>query len=205
MKLFGQGAKGHAHFLPGTAAPEDDVDPITYAEIGGEPGESIGIFDLPTVDFEDDVPGLDARLMSRPPWYEARHQRAPGVVSSELVSEPGGNLLDEDTHPASVDPTVDLEARKDFSDHIHGNRKTDALTVGDDRRVDTDDLAGEVYQRTAGITGIDRGVGLNEVLVTKLSSSRGQTSATHGTGDTGRDRRVEPERIADSDHPIAHP
>ena len=48
------------------------------------------------------------------------------------------------------------------------NRKADAVVAagsGSDRRIDADDLALEVQERSTGIARVDRGVRLNEILV----------------------------------------
>ena len=55
----------------------------------------------------------------------------------------------------------------DWNDGIGGHGKADALVAGGlrvDRGVDADDLAIHVDQRAAGVAGIDRRIGLDEVL-----------------------------------------
>ena len=52
-------------------------------------------------------------------------------------------------------------------DHVDWDREADAdVAAGarDDRGVDADELAVQVDERAAGVAGIDRRVGLNEVL-----------------------------------------
>jgi hypothetical protein len=67
-----------------------------------------------------------------------------------------------------------------------------------DQRVDADDLAPHVEQRSSGIARIDRDVGLDEghqVLLWQVTPLR--------TDDAGGHRVLEPERLADRDHPFA--
>src|SRR4029079_4374396 len=84
---------------------------------------------------------------------------------------------------------------------LRWHRKADAdRTAGgrDDQRVDADDVAIEVEQRTAGIAAVDGGVGLDIAVI----RPRGDV-AVLGRDDTGRHRAAEAERIADRDHPVA--
>src|SRR4029453_1078546 len=69
-----------------------------------------------------------------------------------------------------------------------------------DQRVDADDLAFEVEQRSAGIAAVDGGVGLDVVVVRSLADV-----AVARRYDAGRDRAAEAERVADRDHPFAEP
>ncbi len=71
---------------------------------------------------------------------------------------------------------------------INRNRKADALiaaAVGSNCRVDTDDFAIQIDQRTAGIARIDRRVGLNKVLVV-IDANTGPPLGA----DYGRDRNT---------------
>ena len=74
-----------------------------------------------------------------------------------------------------------------------------------DRRIDADDLAPHVDQRSSRVTGIDRGVGLNEVLnrVTAGVQPREQPSfGAHDSSRHGESKRFA-ERVADRQHPLA--
>ena len=72
-----------------------------------------------------------------------------------------------------ADPPADdlafAQLRQQVAYRVDGNREADpdvalALTVADDGGVDADDFAAHVEERAAGVAGIDRRVGLNEVL-----------------------------------------
>ena len=84
---------------------------------------------------------------------------------------------------------------------VGGDRKADALRAHDHRGVDADDLAARGDQRAARIAGIERGVGLDDV-VDQAARSRAQRAAER-RHDAGRHRRFEAERIADGDHELA--
>ena len=70
--------------------------------------------------------------------------------------------------------------------------------VRGDRGVDSDHLAVEVDQRPAAIAGIDRGIGLDVIFTVDADSASG------GADDAGSDRALQPERLAEGQHPIAN-
>ena len=61
------------------------------------------------------------------------------------------------------------------------------------------DFAAQIDQRSARVTWIDRGIGLNKVVVRTLANI-----APLGADDTGGNRVVETERIADRHDPLAN-
>ena len=69
-----------------------------------------------------------------------------------------------------------------------------------DRGVDADHLAVHVEHRPARIAAVDRGVGLEEVVI-----GAGIDLARARREDARRHRAAEPERIADRQHPVADP
>ncbi|MNI86896.1 hypothetical protein D3C73_1440330 [compost metagenome] len=54
---------------------------------------------------------------------------------------------------------------QNFVDCTSRNRKADSLGFGIHRRVDAHHLAVQIKQRSAGIAGVNGGVGLEQVLV----------------------------------------
>ena len=82
-----------------------------------------------------------------------------------------------------------------------GDGEADALARRDDGGIDADHLALEVDERAAGVAGIDRGVGLDEVLV----GGDAHVGAPGGADDPHRHRLVQPEGVADGDGPLADP
>ena len=71
-----------------------------------------------------------------------------------------------------------------------------------DHRVDADDAAFDVEQRPAGVAGIDRGVGLDEIGEGAARFLR-RNGTAEGGDDAGGDRAAEAERIADGDDGLA--
>ena len=88
--------------------------------------------------------------------------------------------------------------------HIHGDCKANALisagAVCNDRGVDANQLTAVVYQRPSRIAWVDRGVGLDEILVlldTEMGSSR-------SADDAHRDGLSHAEWITDGQSVVAH-
>src|SRR5437899_11850237 len=90
------------------------------------------------------------------------------------------------------DPLAEI-GRNDAAD-------TDIATrLAEDGGIDADDLAAHVQQRSARVSRIDGGIGLNEVIV----RSRANLTSL-GADNAGGDRVIEAERIANGQHPLAY-
>ena len=86
--------------------------------------------------------------------------------------------------------------------HIRRDGEADALRSARarvDRRIDADHPPAHVDQRTAGIAGIDGGIGLNEELIV----ADADCGARHRRDDAVGDRLADAERIADRQHHVA--
>ena len=93
----------------------------------------------------------------------------------------------------------------DFGQHelrgIAGDRKADALRAADDRGVDADHLGAGGHQRSAGVAGIERGIGLDDVFDGPAAHRADRAAERrHHAGGNGR---LKAERIADRDHQLA--
>ena len=89
---------------------------------------------------------------------------------------------------------------------LDGNGKADTLisaaaAVADDSGVDADEFAAGVHQRAAGISGIDGGIGLNEVLVV-VRALDVESPAAGGADDAHRDCLADPEWITNCEHDV---
>ena len=81
-----------------------------------------------------------------------------------------------------------------------GNGEPNALSVPVDSRIDTDQLALDVEQRPAGITRIDRGVGLDEVIVRATVGIERAVERAHYPGGDGMGQA---KGVADGNHGLA--
>ena len=96
------------------------------------------------------------------------------------------------------------ELRDDAVDGVDGDGEPDARgdTAGaDDRGVDADESPGTVEEWAAGVSGIDGGVGLDEVF--DVSAIGGGKRSTQRRDDADGERLVEAERIADGENLLA--
>jgi hypothetical protein len=72
--------------------------------------------------------------------------------------------------------------------------------VARDGRVDPDQLAVDVHEGSAGIPGIDRRIGLNEIL----EVGHADIGPPHCAHDPKRHRPAQPERVSDRQHKLSH-
>jgi hypothetical protein len=89
-------------------------------------------------------------------------------------------------------------------DDVDGNREAypgRSARTRQDCRVDTDQASGRIEKRAAGITRVDRGIGLDDPR--DFAPARGRHTAARGADNAGRQRAVEAERIADGVNPLA--
>src|SRR5581483_2142151 len=111
-------------------------------------------------------------------------------------------ILGHDAKLSSPNLTEFHELVHHVTDHVGRNSKADADIAAawtDDGGIDADQFASQVDQCAAGIAGIDRRVGLDEVFV-PLDAEAGAAQSAH---DAGSDGLTEPERIADGHHEVA--
>lgn len=86
---------------------------------------------------------------------------------------------------------------------LEATAKAMPLRAVDHGGVDADDFAGRRHQRSAGIAGVERGIGLNDVV--DQPAGRGAHRAAERRDDAGGDGPFEAERIADGDRDLAAP
>ena len=152
------------------------------------------------VEAEHDIAALDATLACRAVLVRARDQRAFGLRQSERLREVRRHFLNLDAQPSAHDAPMRLQLIHHVARHVDRNREADAVVgagAAVDRRVDPDDLALGVDQRATRVAGVDRRVGLNEIVVVAAEDS------SFGADDSRRHRHADVERIADCDYPVA--
>ena len=114
-------------------------------------------------------------------------------------------VLRHEAQPAAHHMPVRQDLFHHAAHQIDGNRKADAFgsAVGtiEHRGVDAHQIAVCIDERAAGISQIDRGVRLNEVL----ECGEAQLTAPGGADDALRDGLTQAIGVADGEHDIAHP
>src|SRR5262249_30543307 len=152
----------------------------------------------------DYVTALHARSLRRAARTHRADDRAGDLLQPEALREIRGDRLHRHAELRAVDAAALPQLVHDVPRHVRGNREADAdvaVRVRQDLRVDSDELALRVHERAAGVAVIDRGVGLEEVLITTVASP-GRTALR--ADDAHRDGLANPERVADRQHDIAH-
>src|SRR3990170_917491 len=154
------------------------------------------------LELEQDVAGLEARPRRRAVGHDVRDQHALDVLGAEGARELGRERLDRHAEPAPRAFALREQLDVALARHVGGDREADPRAARDDRRVDADHLALHVHQRPARVAGVDRRVGLEEVVEGALADLPGL-----GADDAGRDGGLQPERRADREHPVTdlHP
>ena len=98
-----------------------------------------------------------------------------------------GVAPDAHAEPTASYMSLLLQLRSNFFGHVDRDGESDALSRGDDRRVDTDDLSFGVDERATAVPRVDRGIGLNEIVI-----GSGTNHSSLGADNTRGDRIFEP-------------
>src|SRR6185436_2309003 len=220
-RLRRAGCEGDLEGARLAVADDDDLDLLALLAASDEVGEIVARPDLPSADRRDDV-AAEADLVAverrddvaaRDPGLRRRAVRRDGldehaVVDGEVEVAEGGVDRDRvDAEEAAVDPAVLLELGEQAPRGVDRDGEADAdvpaaVAAGLDLRVDPDHATGRVEERAAGVARVDRRVGLDDAV--DLEAVRRLDRAAGRRHDAGRERALEPERVADRDRRIAH-
>jgi hypothetical protein len=165
--------------------------------------ELIAVRDRLAVQLDDDVVALQTGLLGGRALDDVLHDDALQARQTEALGDLRRHVGDVHAHHGALDRAGGDELLGDVAREIDGHREADALRVRVDRRVDADDLAADVAQRTTRVAEVDAGVGLDKVLVVGRATEDVEVGATHRAHDADRDRAAQiAERIADGDRPV---
>ena len=104
---------------------------------------------------------------------------------------------------AAANSAVANQPRRDESRRVARDREAEALCRHDDRGVDADDVAARVDQRPAGVAGVERGVGLNDVV--DQPPGLGAQRPAERADDARGDRMLKTVGVADGDRHLPDP
>ena len=159
--------------------------------------------DVYAVELDHDIAGQQAGLRCRPVGLDLRQQGAQLVFDAGDHRMPSRYRRRLARHADIGAP--DIPVADDFGQHelrgVAGDRKANALRAADDGGIDADHLGAGRHQRAAGVAGIERGVGLNDVF-DRPATHRADRAAQR-RHHARRHTRFEAERIADRDHQLA--
>src|SRR5512141_1666764 len=157
------------------------------------------VLDLLPGERDDHVAGTDPRLLRRAARRHVGHQRPAPAGNPQVLGRLGGEPLDVDPEPSARHLPLVLQLLKDRLGELDRRGEPDPLSALDDRRVDPDDIALQVEEGAARVPGVDRGVGLDEVVVRP-----GADDPSLGADDPRRHGVAKPERVADRKDPFPH-
>src|SRR5439155_20009571 len=172
---------------------------LAHLRVRREPLQLTVVVDHGTRERHDDVVLLKTRGRSGTSRIHARDDRPARVAQPERLHQLAGQGLHRDADPAPRHLAAVDQLPGDALDDVRGNGEADTLAGGHDGRVDADDLAAKIHEGAARVAGIDRRVGLDEVLV----GGDADVTAPGRTHDADRDGLVEPEWVANRDGPLA--
>ena len=206
---FGAVADDDVGGLLFAVAEEAEFDRGAYVAGRDVGNEIVAVLDVASVDGDDDVAGLDAGLGRAAAGSDDADDNAAGeAVDTAYRGGLSGLELDADGAANHLMFRPD-EHVVDRGDDVGGHGETDALGahgLGVDGGVHADDFACHVDQRTAGVAGVDGGVGLDEALELTVGDAVGAglvDGAVLGGDDAGGDGLREGEGAADGENPVA--
>src|SRR5262252_451478 len=164
--------------------------------------ELVAIRHRPSVEFDDDVTGLEPGLLRRAVGQHRLNDRARARPQTELLEALAGHGLHVDADAAANDFAF-AQLRQQIANRVDRYREADAdvalrLAVADDRRVHADHLTADVQQRAAGVARVDRRVGLQHLVRSPVGDLKRPLG---GADDSHADGVRQAERITDRHHP----
>src|SRR5688572_29820836 len=193
------------------AAPHSHRDPIAKLARVEDVDERRHVLDRLPVDHLDDIAEPDAagprllrcaqtRAFCRRARRDAKQNHT--FFAAEKLAAHVVSGFDGERRPNVL--AVSDDPRHDAIDRVHGDGEPDAgvrARRAVDHGVDTDEATRTVDQRAARVAGIDRGIGLDDVL--DDTARLVLDFAIQCRDDASRQRVVEAERIADREHGLA--
>src|SRR5580692_3801665 len=183
-----------ADVLDHLVAPDIELRRLAGLDFSNQRRQLIGGLDLLAVDTEDDVERLDAGFVGRTARLDRGHGRAARPIEAEVLGRRGRDFLNGDADATAADTTVLDQLLGNIVGHADRNREGDAFVTAAaavDLRIDADHLTLEIEQRSTGIAGIDRDIGLDEGHVAIAAFA--DVAARRGADDPGGDAVFESE------------
>ncbi len=158
----------------------------------------LGARDGCSVEARNHIARLDSCAIGRPARHDLGDERTLGAARSERFAERSVDRLNGHAEPTARDVPGADELAQHFFESIGGNGETDAAPIRVDGRVDADHFTLEVEERASAVAGVDRGVGLDEIVVGSRADG-----AIFRADDAHRHGVAEAEWVADGDDVFA--
>ena len=167
-----QGAEGGAHrglLLVAEDRKRDLGSRLVPRDHASELG---GVHHVLAVDCENDVARAKAGLVRGAILFDLGDERTLRFAEADGGGDLGRQRLEREPELAARHVTGGAKLRQHVLERVDGDGKADAATLGLDDGVDADDLAAQVEERAAAVAGVDRGVGLDEIVVRARADRR---------------------------------
>ena len=204
-ELFWQFAKRDIQGFTGSVADQFHAGGTSRGTFRHRQLQGVTVGDGLAIEGDDDVAGFDAGFFSGPVGHHIVHQRAALIGQVKMFRQVGVHVLQGDAEKTAHDFAAGDETFHDAARHVHRHGETDPLAAaaaGGDPGVDAHEPAFGVNERAAGIAGIDRGIGLDEIFIT-VDAVDAVAVTAQSADDAHRHRLSDAERIADSQNHIA--
>ena len=156
-------------------------------------------------EFNNHVPFTQTANLRRTVRFDGKHQHA-ALNGQIVVADRAAVQLHVLSGHADVTPpdlAIFDEPAGDVFRGVDRDGKTDSLRRQNYRRVDADDFAARIDERTSGIAGVQRSVGLDDV-VDKPAGARPE-GASEGADNARRHGALKAVRITDGDGELTNP
>src|SRR4051794_27808985 len=155
-----------------------------------------GAMDLDPIDGDHDVAALQTRALGRRTRFDLGDDGAFGSTNAHRFRNLGREVLQGDANSAAADFTIFDDLVHDGARHVDRDREPDADIAAawrQDSGVDPDQPAAQIDERAARVAWVDRGVGLDEVLI----ALNAQSTAPKRADNARSDCLTKAERVAD--------
>src|SRR5258708_40121371 len=140
----------------------------------------------------NNVAGFDAGAFRGRSLRDAGYQCAGRLGQAEFLGDVRVDAVELNAEDAALHLPIFDELVHDAPDHVDRDRETYADVAAGARQnggIDADQLAAQIHQGAAGVPGIDRGVGLDEILI--AAGLRIDVAAPERTDDAGGGRGLQ--------------
>jgi cardiolipin synthase A/B len=202
LASFSQLSEHHRIGMAAVAPDDRHIRASTRGRARHAASQVVRAIDFAARKSHDDVSDLQAAPGSRRSLDDLGDHGATSRGKFDITHDVFGDRHHPDPQIPSGDLTVLTELKQDVLGQVDGDGEADTdgpSRLGEDRRVDPYHCAASVDEGTAGIAGIDRCVGLDEVVVGTAADE-----ALLGADDPRGDGLVEAERVTDRHHRLAH-
>src|SRR5262245_31313499 len=193
-------AERHGYRLLLTLAHQRELGSRVRCHRPDHAHKSVRIFHLLTVNIGDDIASENARLGGRTVGLYFSDKRAFRLLQAEGVSHLFSNRLNLHANPSAGDDALVAELGDNIFHRVGWNGESDADRSArwrENRGVHADYVAIHIEAWATRVAPVDRRIDLTEVIVWPGADT---TSARRDN--SGGNRAVEAEGIANSDHPI---